>query len=114
MKKKLERGTIRKKRVRAKIWGTKTRPRLSVFRSNRHIFLQLINDDDRKTILSYGDDKIKRKTNKTEISKEAGKKLAEMAREKKIKRVVFDKGGYKYHGRIKAAAEAAREGGLEF
>jgi len=105
---------IRHKRIRAKAMGTKEKPRLSVFRSNKHIFLQLIDDKAGKTLVSASDEKNKKKSTKTELAKEAGKKLAEAAKEKKIKKVVFDRGGYKYHGRVKAAAEGAREGGLQF
>lgn len=103
----------RHRRIRAKVAGTKDKPRLSVFRSNKHIFLQLINDENGKTLISASDLKIKKKGTKTEIAREIGKKLAELAKTKKIKKVVFDRGGYKYHGRIKAAAEGAREGGLK-
>lgn len=101
-------------RVRAKVRGTKERPRLSVFRSNRHIFLQLIDDKTGKTLASAGDVKNKKKMTKTEIAREVGRKLAKAAKAKKIKNVVFDRGSYKYHGRIKAAAEGAREEGLNF
>lgn len=109
---------IRHKRVRAKIIGTDDKPRLSIFRSNKHIFLQLIDDIAGKTLVSSGDlnisKKEKTKIKKTELAKKAGKELAKLAKEKKIKKVVFDRGGYKYHGRIKMAAEGAREGGLIF
>jgi large subunit ribosomal protein L18 len=105
---------IRHKRVRAKVIGTTERPRLSVFRSNNHIFLQLIDDSKGKTIVSASDHKTKKKTNKTEKAKEAGRELAKSAKTKKIETAVFDRGGYKYHGRIKAAAEGAREEGLKF
>jgi large subunit ribosomal protein L18 len=107
-------------RVRAKIKGTAQVPRLSVFRSNKHIYLQLIDDEKGKTIASVGDFKIKilkkgkAETTKIKLAFEAGKALAELAKKKKIKTAVFDRGGFVYHGRIKAAAEGAREGGLEF
>ena len=104
----------RHKRIRAKAIGTKEKPRLSVFRSNKHIFLQLIDDKAGKTLVSAADAKSKVKKTKTELAKDAGKKLAELAKVKKIKKAVFDRGGYKYHGRVRAAAEGAREGGLEF
>ena len=108
----------RHKRVRAKIAGTKYKPRLSVFRSNKHIFLQLIDDNSKKTLISASDLKLNPpaggKGTKTEIAREVGKKLAELAKLKKIKNVVFDRGGYKDHGRVKAVAEGAREGGLSF
>jgi large subunit ribosomal protein L18 len=104
----------RHRRIRARITGTKNRPRLSVFRSNKHIFLQLIDDNAKKTLISASDLKTKIKGTKTEIARKVGKKLAESAKLKKIKNVVFDRGGYKYHGRVKAAAEGVREGGLQF
>lgn len=102
--------------------GTAEKPRLNVFRSNRHIFLQLIDDEKGKTILSAADagakaakkTGAKAKIKKTEAAFEAGKALAELALKKKIKNVVFDRGGRPYHGRIKAAAEGARKGGLNF
>jgi large subunit ribosomal protein L18 len=106
------------RRIRAKISGTKKQPRLSVFRSNKHIFLQLIDDSSQKTLVSASDLKINPPTGgkrtKTETAKEVGKELAKLAKAKKIKKVVFDRGGYKYHGRIKASAEGAREEGLNF
>lgn len=105
----------RHKRVRAKIKGTSERPRLSVFRSNQHIYLQLIDDSQKKTLISSSDLEIKRKgLSKLAQAEEAGKLMAKKALVKKIKKVVFDRGGYKYHGRIKAAAEGARQAGLEF
>ncbi|OHA14254.1 MAG: 50S ribosomal protein L18 [Candidatus Tagabacteria bacterium RIFCSPLOWO2_01_FULL_39_11] len=105
----------RHKRARSKISGTSKRPRLSVFRSNKHIYLQLIDDEKGKTLLGFSDAALKdKKRKKTEKAREAGKELAERASAKKISNVVFDKGEYKYHGRIKEAAEGAREGGLKF
>ncbi len=112
----------RHKRVRAKIFGTNQVPRLCVFRSNRHIYGQLIDDDKGKTIVSANDRELKKtklKSKKSGDKKvnpafEVGKLLAEKAKEKKISRVCFDRGGYKYHGQIKAIAEGAREGGLQF
>ena len=101
-------------RVRAKISGTKACPRLSVFRSNRGMFLQLINDLDGSTILSAKSTEIKEKLGKIDLAKELGKLIAQKAKDKKITKVVFDRGFYKYHGRVKAVAEGAREGGLEF
>jgi len=103
----------RVRRIRKKIHGTKERPRLSVFRSNKHIYAQLINDDEGKIIISASDLKEKLKgKNKTSIAKVLGKKLAEESKKKNIKSAVFDKRHYKYHGRIKAVADGAREGGL--
>lgn len=107
---------IRHKRVRAKISGTNEIPRFSVFRSNKHIFLQLIDDNAKNTIISVSDlkSKSKAKISKTESAKKMGRELAKLAKEKKIKTIVFDKGGYKYHGRVKAVAEGAKEEGLKF
>lgn len=105
----------RKKKVRAKIFGTQERPRLSVFRSNRRIYAQIIDDSKGKTLVSASDlSKNPEKTSKVEGAKKVGEKVAKGALAKKIKKVVFDKSGYKYHGRIKSLADAAREGGLEF
>jgi large subunit ribosomal protein L18 len=104
----------RHKRVRAKINGTKERPRLSVFRSNKGLFLQLIDDENGLTLVSAGTSGTKKAANKTEAASLAGKDLAAKALAKKISSVVFDKGHYKFHGRIKAAAEGARLGGLKF
>jgi large subunit ribosomal protein L18 len=104
----------RHKRVRAKIIGVLKRPRLCVFRSANHIYAQLIDDQKGKTLLCASDLKSKSKKNKTVKAQEVGKEIAEKAAEKKIKEVVFDRGGYKYHGRVKALADGAREGGLKF
>lgn len=113
---KFNKRTRRHKRVRAKIFGTKERPRLSVYRSNKHIFLQLIDDENGKTILSASDHEVKlnkKGIKKTDKAHEAGRRVAEKAQAKNIKTAVFDRGGYKYHGRVKKAAEGAREGGLK-
>jgi len=109
----------RHKRVRAKIFGTAKRPRLCIFRSAKHIYAQLIDDEKGKTLAAASDSGIKRtklKTKKTKAdkAKEVGKLIAEKAKTKKIEKVVFDRGGYQYHGRVKALAEGAREGGLKF
>ncbi|MFH1780513.1 MAG: 50S ribosomal protein L18 [Candidatus Nealsonbacteria bacterium] len=109
----------RQRRVRAKILGTDKKPRLCVFRSNKHIYVQLIDDVKKTTILSVSDQKLKksaswRKMTKVDSGKEIGKMIAEKALEKKIEKVIFDRGPYKYHGRVKAVAEGAREGGLKF
>ena len=101
-------------RVRSKVSGTAACPRLSVFRSNRSMFLQLIDDEAGKTLASAAVKELKKAGTKTESSKELGKLIAEKAKGKKIEAVVFDRGSYKYHGRVKAAAEGAREGGLNF
>jgi len=116
MKRKADQRKIRHARLRAKIKGTAVRPRLSVFRSSQHIYGQLINDETGKTLVSFNNLKLKEKKNlkKSVIAKQVGMNLAKQALAKKIKKAVFDRGGYKYHGRIKALAEGAREGGLEF
>ena len=103
---------IRHKRVRAKIIGDVNKPRLCVFRSNQHIYAQLIDDANNKTIVAVNDSEIKGK--KTDTAKKIGLLIAEKAKEKKITEVVFDRGGYQYHGRVKALADGAREGGLKF
>ncbi|NOY35557.1 MAG: 50S ribosomal protein L18 [bacterium] len=113
-KKTREKREVRHRRVRAKISGTAERPRFSVFRSNKRIFLQLIDDSKGATLVSASDLKLKKKMKKTEVAKEVGKELAELAAKKKIAKAVFDRGGYSFHGRVKAAAEGAREGGLKF
>lgn len=104
-----------KRSIRTKISGTSGKPRLSVFRSNKAIYAQLIDDISGQTIASASSQDLKAvKGTKVEISKTVGQKLAEKAVSSGIKDVVFDRGGYLYHGRIKALAEGAREGGLNF
>lgn len=103
------------RRTRAKIKGTSARLRLSVFRSNKHISAQIIDDGFGKTLISSNDLSLgKKKMTKIEIAKEVGKQLAKEALKKDIKEVVFDRGGFKYHGRVKAVAEGAKEEGLIF
>lgn len=110
----------RHRRIRARVHGTQVRPRLSVFRSKSHLLLQLINDEQGKTILSVHDREAKKEDAPKDLSKGiaraygAGMLLAERAKANKIKHVVFDRGGYAYHGRVKAAADGARAGGLDF
>lgn len=104
----------RKGRVRVKISGSKECPRLSVFRSNKAMYLQLIDDEKGKTLASAQTTEIKKKDKKVSLGFELGKLIAEKAIKKKIKKVVFDRGGYKYHGNVKDVADGAREGGLEF
>jgi len=113
---KREKKENRRKRVRAKISGSHAIPRLSVFRSLKHINAQLIDDTAGKTLVSVSDSELKAKkgTKKVEQALEVGKLIAKKALAKNIKAVVFDRAGYKYHGRIKAVAEGAREGGLKF
>jgi large subunit ribosomal protein L18 len=109
------RGRIHR-RIRRKLSGTPQRPRLAVFRSVAHIYVQVIDDTEGKTIVSASSVDKGGKTNGGNVAaaKTIGKLVAERAREKGIKSVVFDRGGYQYHGRIKALADAAREAGLEF
>jgi large subunit ribosomal protein L18 len=102
-------------RIRAKLSGTGERPRLNVYRSLNHIYAQVIDDQKGKTIVSASTLALKAKTGgNVAAAKEIGKAIAERAVEKGIKKVVFDRGGFLYHGRIKALADAAREAGLEF
>ena len=100
-------------RIRAKLSGTGERPRLNVYRSLNHIYAQVIDDQTGQTLVSASSIKLKTGGN-IASAKEIGKAVAEKAVEKCIKKVVFDRGGYLYHGRIKALADAAREAGLEF
>lgn len=132
---KREKRIQRHKRVRAKIFGTEERPRLCVFRSNKHIYAQLIDDEMGKTLLTVHDMELKRKkssssakttkektrgkeekqyTLQEKLAYEVGKLIAQRASDKKIEKVVFDRDGYRYHGRVKALAEGVREGGLKF
>jgi large subunit ribosomal protein L18 len=112
---KQDRRLRRRRRVRAKVRGTAERPRLSVYRSNRGVFAQLIDDDAGKTIAAVnwteGD---LRKLERMEQAKRTGETLAARAKEAGVSACVFDRGGYRYHGRVRALAEGAREGGLTF
>ena len=99
-------------RVRKKVNGTAQRPRLVIFRSLKHVYAQLVDDDARRTLMTVTDNGLSGK--RVEKSFEVGKKIAERAKEAGLKSVVFDRGGYLYHGRVKAVADGAREGGLEF
>ena len=105
----------RRRRVRAKVHGSAVRPRISVFRSNRGIFAQLIDDDAGLTLASvqWTEDALK-SLKPMEQATEAGKLLAARAKDAGVDTAVFDRGGYQYHGRVKALAEGAREGGLSF
>lgn len=113
---KKEKRIRRHKKIRMDIRGTQDRPRLLVFRSNQHIYAQLIDDDKAKILINVADKdlKIKKGEKKSDIAKEVGKTIAQKALEAKIETVVFDRGGNLYHGRVKALAEGAREGGLKF
>lgn len=99
-------------RGRAKIAGTAERPRVTVFKSNAHVYVQAINDVTGATIAAVNDKQLKKTGTKTDHAAEAGKKLAALLKEKGVSVVVFDKAGFKYHGRIKAVAEALRAGGI--
>jgi large subunit ribosomal protein L18 len=106
----------RHRRIRGKVTGTKERPRLAVFRSNRGIFAQLIDDQNAVTLASASWLQLKKgfSGDKTEQAAEVGKQLAAAAKAAGVTTCVFDRGGYLYHGRVKALADGAREGGLEF
>jgi large subunit ribosomal protein L18 len=103
----------RRRRVRAKVRGSAERPRISVFRSNRGIFAQLIDDDAGRTLAAVNwTEPDLRELDPTEQARKAGERLAERAKAAGVAAAVFDRGGYQYHGRVKALAEGAREGGL--
>ena len=104
---------LRHLRVRKKVSGTAERPRLVVFRSDKHIYAQLVDDDAGRTIATVSSLRVG-SGSKSAKAAEVGKQVAVVAKDKGITRVVFDRGGYKYHGRVKAVADGAREGGLEF
>jgi len=114
----IKRNEIRQRihsRIRRKLAGTEERPRLNVYRSLNHIYAQVIDDQKGETIVATSTLALKLKTGgNVAAAKEIGKSIAEKAVEKGIKKVVFDRGGFLYHGRIKALADAAREAGLEF
>ena len=117
---KLTKRLKKKKALRARMAGTAEVPRLVVFRSNRHIYAQIVNDEEHKVLIGGADlqDEIrkglKKDASKSDASVALGKMIAEKAKEAGIKQVVFDRNGFKYHGRIKALADAARAEGLEF
>lgn len=106
--------SFRHKRVRAKIMSLEVRPRLVVFRSNKHLYVQLIDDGKGEVIVSSSDMKIKSKKTGIEMAKEIGKLIGTKIKEHKIEKIVFDRGGYKYHGQIKALAEEIRALGIIF
>ena len=99
-------------RGRAKLVGTAQRPRVAVFKSNTYVYVQAIDDVSHKTLVAVNDAHVAKKGTKTERAALAGKKLAELLQEKKVKTVIFDKSGFTYHGRIKAVADALREAGI--
>lgn len=103
----------RHRRIRSRVFGTQEKPRLCVYRSNKNIYAQVIDDNARKTIISFSSDKAKGKTF-MERSIEVGKEIAKLAKSKGIDAVVFDRGGFLYTGKVKALADSAREGGLKF
>lgn len=104
----------KKIRIRKVVKGSEERPRLCVFRSTKHIYAQIINDDSQTTVLSVSSLALDLKGAGKETAKAVGKKIAEAATQKGIKTVVFDRNGFIYHGRIQALADGAREGGLNF
>ena len=116
MKNKKEKRATRKLRFKSKILGMSTRPRLSVFRSNVHIYGQIVDDEKGTTLVSVSDLKLNKnsKITKTQMAEQVGEEIAKKAIAKKIKKVTFDRNGFVYHGRIKALADGARKGGLEF
>ena len=113
---KVSKNEARATRVRAKVLGTSSRPRLCVFRSLKNISVQVIDDEKQVTLVSAStlDKEVKTKASNVESAKEVGALIAKRAIEKGIKTVVFDRNGYVYHGKVQAVAEAAREAGLEF
>jgi len=113
---KQEKRIRRHKKIRISMHGTKDRPRLFVFRSNQHIYAQLVDDEKAKIMMSASDKDLKsaKGEKKTEAAKAVGMLIAKKAIEGKIEKVIFDRGGFVFHGRIKAVAEGAREGGLKF
>jgi len=116
LKEKRKREEKRKQRIRARIFGTKEKPRLCVFRSKKNLWVQVVDDEKGHTLISANSKEISldKKLTKKEIAFEVGKLIAEKALGVGIKKIVFDRKGYRYHGRVKSLAEGAREGGLQF
>ena len=114
--KKFEKRAKIKRRIRKKVFGTTERPRLSVYRSNKGIYAQVIDDVEGKTLAASSslNNKATEGKTKSEAAQVVGKELAEKAKKAGVETVVFDRNGYQYHGRVKSLAEAAREGGLKF
>lgn len=110
----------RRRRTRGKMFGTAGRPRLTVCKSSKNVFVQIIDDEKRITLVGLASSSkdmrksLKKSENKTEVAQKVGLKIAEFAKAKGIETVVFDRSRYRYHGRVKAVAEGAREGGLKF
>ncbi len=104
----------RHNRIRATVQGTASKPRMNIFRSLSHIYVQFIDDEQGKTLAAASSKELKGKGKKSEIAAEVGKLAAKKAQAAGIKKTVFDRGGYQYHGRVKQLAEAARAAGLEF
>jgi len=113
VKTKIEKRNRRHKRIRSRMIGTEERPRLSVFKSNKQIYAQIINDGEGKTLVAASTKEVKGASSLVK-AKEVGELIAKRAKENKIKTIVFDRGGFVYTGKIKALAEGAREGGLIF
>lgn len=116
---KAKKATRRRKRVRGKVSGTATRPRLTVAKSLNNVFVQIVDDENHNTLVSVATNSKDLKAelgkdNKTDAAKKVGVKIAELAKEKGIESVVFDRNQNRYHGRVKAVADGAREGGLKF
>jgi len=113
---KKEKREKRHRKVRAKIHGTENRPRLCIFKSNKHIYTQIINDDKGFTLVFASDLEVKdsKKVKKINLAQKVGELIANKAKDKKITKVVFDRGGFKYHGRVKTLADEARKKGLQF
>lgn len=111
---KLQKRNRIKRRVRGKISGSAELPRLSVYKSNKEIYAQLIDDKEGKTLAYASSRALKATGNKVEVSTQVGKAIAEVAKAAGIETIVFDRNGFVYHGRVKALAEGAREGGLKF
>ena len=109
-----ERRSRIRRRIRKASFGTSARPRLSVFRSNKEIYAQIIDDNEGKTLVAASSKDLDAKGTKSEVAVQVGKAVAEKAKEAGIGAVAFDRGGYLYHGRIKSLAEGAREAGLKF
>lgn len=105
----------RKRRVRQKVFGEPTRPRMTIYRSNRHMYAQLINDLDGETVVAASTLELEEgDLDKTAQAREVGRMVAERAKEEGIEKVVFDRNGYIYHGRVAAVADGARDAGLDF